>query len=134
MVSRHGRVSTGLGQPSGLRVPSGGCHPRIIAKLRASTGTGLTLVTLHWAKRPLFSDLVRLSLAPPMILPSRLYLLLLTRSRHLCPDLSWLRLLAWRLSSAFQERFSRAAGFSSAIAEQSALARRPSSRAVYQVR
>ena len=36
----------------GLRVPSGGCHPRIIAKLRASTGTGLTLVTLHWAKRP----------------------------------------------------------------------------------
>ena len=40
---------------------------------------------------------------PPMILPSRLYLLLLTRSRHLYPDLSWLRLLAWRLSSAFQE-------------------------------
>ena len=32
-----------------------------------------------------------------------LYLLLLTRSRHLYPDLSWLRLLAWRLSSAFQE-------------------------------
>ena len=31
-------------------------------------------------------------------------------------------------------RFPRAAGFSSAIAEQSALARRPSSRAVYQVR
>ena len=52
VVSRHGRVSPVLGQPSGLRVPSGGCHPRIIAKLRASTGTGLTLVTLHWAKRP----------------------------------------------------------------------------------
>ena len=52
VVSRHGRVSPDLGQPSGLRVPSGGCHPRIIAKLRASTGTGLTLVTLHWAKRP----------------------------------------------------------------------------------
>ena len=52
---------------------------------------------------PWFSDLVQLSLAPPMILPSRLYLLLLTRSRHLYPDLSWLRLLAWRLSSAFQE-------------------------------
>ena len=31
------------------------------------------------------------------------------------------------------QRFPRAAGFSSAIAEQSALARRPSSRAVYQV-
>ena len=52
VVSRHGRVSPDLGQPSGLRVPSGGCHPRIIAKLRTSTGTGLTLVTLHWAKRP----------------------------------------------------------------------------------
>ena len=52
VVSRHGCVSPELGQPSGLRVPSGGCHPRIIAKLRASTGTGLTLVTLHWAKRP----------------------------------------------------------------------------------
>ena len=52
VVSRHGRVSPDLGQPSGLRVPSGGCHPCIIAKLRASTGTGLTLVTLHWAKRP----------------------------------------------------------------------------------
>ena len=94
VVSRHGRVSPVLGQPSGLRVPSGGCHPRIIAKLRASTGMGLTLVTLHWAKRPWFSDLVQLSLAPPMILPSRLYLLLLTRSRHLYPDLSWLRLHA----------------------------------------
>ena len=46
-VSRHGRVSPVLGQPSGLRVPSGGCHPRIIAKLRASTGTELTLVALH---------------------------------------------------------------------------------------
>ena len=52
VVGRHGRVSPVLGQPSGLRVPSGGCHPRIIAELRASTGTGLTLVTLHWAKRP----------------------------------------------------------------------------------
>ena len=36
-----------LGQPSGFRVPSDGCHPRLIAKLRASTGTELTLVTLH---------------------------------------------------------------------------------------
>ena len=48
--------------------PSGGCHPRIIAKLRASTGTGLTLVTLHWAKRPLVFGPGQLSLAPPVIL------------------------------------------------------------------
>ena len=52
---------------------------------------------------PLVSDLVQLSLAPPVILPSRLDLLRLTRSRHLYPDLSWLRLPAWRLSSAFQK-------------------------------
>ena len=49
-----------------------------------------------------FRTWVQLSLAPPVILPSRLDLLLLTRSRHLYPDLSWLRLHAWRLSSAFQ--------------------------------
>ena len=59
---------------------------------------------LHWAQRPWFSDLVQLSLAPPVILPSRLDLLRLTRSRHLYPDRSWLRFHAWRLSSAFQEQ------------------------------
>ena len=103
-VCRHGRVSPVLGQPSGLHVPSGGCHPRILAKLRASTGTELTLVALHWAQRPWFSDLVQLSLAPPVILPSRPDLLRLPRSRHLYPDLRRLRFHAWRLSSAFQEQ------------------------------
>ena len=38
------------------------------------------------------------------VLPSRLGLLRLTRSRHLYLDLSWLRLHAWRLSSAFQKQ------------------------------
>ena len=103
-VSRHGRVSPVLGRPSGLRVPSGGCHPRILAKLRASTGTELTLVAPHGAQRPWFSDLVQLSLAPPVILPSHPDLLRLPRSRHLYPDLRRLRLHAWRLSSAFPEQ------------------------------
>ena len=93
-----------LGRPSGLLVPSGGCHPRFLAKLRAFKGTELTLVALHWAQRSWFSDLVQLSLAPPVILPSRPDLLRLTRSRHLYPDLRRLRLHAWRLSSAFQEQ------------------------------
>ena len=92
------------GTNSGLRVPSGGCHPRILARLRTSTGTELTLVALHWAQRPWFSDLVQLSLAPPVILPSRPDLLRLPRSRHLYPDLRRLRLHAWRLSNAFQEQ------------------------------
>ena len=78
--------------------------PRILAKLRASTGTELTLVAPHWAQRPWFSDLVQLSLAPPVILPSRPDLLRLPRSRHLYPDLRRLRLHAWRLSSAFPEQ------------------------------
>ena len=103
--------------------------PRVLAKLRASTGTELTLVAPHRAQRPWFSDLLQLLLAPPVILPARQDLLRLPRSRHLYPDLRRLRLHAWRL-----QRFTRAAGFSSAVAEQSSLARRPSSRAVYQVR
>ena len=68
---------------------------------RASTGRNSLLCLSTRLRRPWFSDLVQLSLAPPVILPSRLGLLRLTRSRHLYPDLSWLRLHAWRLSSAF---------------------------------
>ena len=78
--------------------------PRILTKLRAYLGTELTLVAPHWAQRPWFSDLVQLSLAPPVILLSRPDLLRLPRSRHLYPDLRRLRLHAWRLSSAFPEQ------------------------------
>ena len=77
--------------------------PRVLAKLRASTGTELTLVAPHWAQRPWFSDLLQLSLAPPVVLPSRQDLLRLPRSRHLYPDLPQLRLHAWRLSSDLPE-------------------------------
>ena len=73
--------------------------PRVLAKLRASWGMELTLVAPHWAQRPWFSDLLQLSLAPPVVLPSRRELLRLPRSRHLYPDLHRLRLHAWRLSS-----------------------------------
>ena len=73
--------------------------PRVLAKLRASSGTELTLVAPYWAQRPWFSDLLQLSLAPPVVLPSRQDLLRLPRSRHLYSDLHWLRLHAWRLSS-----------------------------------
>ena len=78
--------------------------PRVLAKLRASSGTELTLVAPHWAQRPWFADLLLLSLAPPVVLPSRRDLLRLPRSRHLYPDLHRLRLHAWRLSSASRER------------------------------
>ena len=77
--------------------------PRVLAKLRASTGTELTLVAPHWAQRPWFSALLQLSLAPPVVLPARQDLLRLPRSRHLYPDLRRLRLHAWRLSSDLPE-------------------------------
>ena len=72
---------------------------RVLAKLRASRGTELTLVAPHWTQRPWFSDLLQLSLTPPVILPDRPDLLRLPRSRHLYPALHQLRLHAWRLSS-----------------------------------
>ena len=78
--------------------------PRVLAKLRASSGTELTLVAPHWAQRLWFADLLQLSLAPPVVLPSRRDLLRLPRSRHLYPDLHRLRLHAWRLSSALPMR------------------------------
>ena len=68
--------------------------PRVLATLRASTGTELTLVAPHWAQCPWFSDLLQLSLAPPVVLPARHDLLRLPRSCHLSPDLSRLRLHA----------------------------------------
>ena len=77
--------------------------PRVLATLRASTGMELTLVAPHWAQCPWFSDLLQLSLAPPVVLPARHDLLRLPRSCHLSPDLSRLRLHAWRLSSDFPE-------------------------------
>ena len=66
--------------------------PHVLATLRASTGTELTLVAPHWAQCPWFSDLLQLSLAPPVVLPARHDLLRLPRSCHLSPDLSRLRL------------------------------------------
>ena len=77
--------------------------PRLLTKLQASRGTELTLVAPHWTQRPWFSDLLQLSLAPPVILPDRPDLLRLPRSRHLYPDLRRLRLHAWRLSSDLPE-------------------------------
>ena len=73
--------------------------PRVLAKLRESRGTELTLVAPHWAQRPWFPDLLQLSLAPLVVLSDRPDLLRLPQSRLLYPGLHRLRLHAWRLSS-----------------------------------
>ena len=68
--------------------------PRVLHVFRAFTGTELTLVAPHLAQCPWFSDLLQLSLAPPVVLPARHDLLHLPRSCHLSPDISRLRLHA----------------------------------------
>ena len=72
--------------------------PRVLAKLRASRGTFLTLVAPYWPQMPWFPKLLDLAVAPPAVLLSRPALLFqpLSGLRHL--DLLRLRLHAWRLS------------------------------------
>ena len=77
--------------------------PRVLAKLRESQGTELTLVAPYWPQRPWFPDLLHLSLAPPVTLPLRPDLLRLPWSRSLYQGLHRLRLHAWRLSGASRE-------------------------------
>ena len=62
-VSGHGRLPPVLGRSSGLCFPPFAIIPRVLAKLRESRGTELTLVAPHWAQRPWFPDLLQLSLA-----------------------------------------------------------------------
>ena len=96
-VSRHGRVSPVLGRSPGLRVPSGGHHSACSREAPGLHGdgahpSGSTLGPAPLVLRP-----------APVILPDRQDLLRLPRSRHLYPDLRWLRLHAWRLSSDLPE-------------------------------
>ena len=74
--------------------------PRVLAKLRVSVGTELTLIAPYWPQRPWFPELLRLAIAPPLTLPSRPDLLFLPRSRLRFRGLPRLQLHAWRLSGA----------------------------------
>ena len=129
-VSRHGRVSPVLGRPSGLRVPSGGCHsacsreaPGFHGDGAHSGGSPLGPAPLVLGPSPAFAG----SSSDPAV-PSRpLALASVSSSLPGSPS-------AQASCLATLQRFTGATGFSSAVAEQSSLARRPSSRAVYQVR
>ena len=129
-VSRHGRVSPVLGRPSGLRVPSGGCHyacsreaPCLHGDGTHSCGSPLGSTPLVFGPSPALAG----SSSDPTV-PSRPPALA-SVSSYLPGSPS-----AQASCLATLQRFTRAAGFSSAVAEQSSLARRPSSCAVYQVR
>ena len=129
-VSRHGHVSPVLGRPSGLRVPSGSCNsacsreaPGLHGDGAHSGGSPLGPAPLVLRPGPAFAG----SSSGPTI-PSRpLALASVSSSLPGSPS-------AQASCLATLQRFTRAAGFSSAVAEQSSLARRPSSLAVYQVR
>ena len=129
-VSRHGRVSPVLGWSSGLHVPSGGHHsacsreaPGLHGDGAHPSGSTLGPAPLVLRPAPAFAG----SSSDPAG-PSRpLALASVSSSFPGSPS-------AQASCLATLQRFTRAAGFSSAVAEQSSLACRPSSRAVCQVR
>ena len=72
--------------------------PQVLAKLRSSWGTFLTLVAPHGPQRPWFPELLELTVAPPVVLPYHPDLLFQPLSGLRYPGLLRLRLHAWRLS------------------------------------
>ena len=129
-VSRHRRVSPVLGRAPGLRVPSGGHHsacsreaPGLHRDGAHPIGSTLGPAPLVLRPAPAFAGPSSGSAEPsrPPALAS------VSSSLPGSPS-------AQASCLATLQRFTRAAGFSSAVAEQSSLARRPSSRAIYQVR
>ena len=129
-VSRHRRVSPVLEWAPSLRVPSGGHHsacsseaPGLLGDGAHSSGSALGPASLVLGPAPAFAGPSSSSAIPsgPPALVS------LSSSLPGSPS-------AQASCLATLKRFTRAAGFSSAVAEQSSLARRPSSRAIYQVR
>ena len=129
-VSGHGRVSPVLGRSPGIRVASGGHHSACSREAPGLHGDGA-----HPSGSALGPAALVLRPAPALAGPSSdsagpsrpPALASVSSSLPGFPS-------AQASCLATLQRFTRAAGFSSAVAEQSLLARRPSSRAVYQVR
>ena len=129
-VSRHGRISPVLGRPSGLCVPSGGYNSACSSEALGLHGDGAHLGGSPLGSAPLVfgpGPAVAGSSSGPTV-PSRPPALASVSSSLPGSPLAQASCLATL------QRYTRAAGFSSAVAEQSSLARRPSSRAVYQAR
>ena len=129
-VSRHGRLSPVMGRPSGLCIPSGGYNSACSGEAPGLQEDGAHLSGSPLGSAPLVfgpSPAVAGSSSGPTI-PSRPPALAsVSSSLPGSPS-------AQASCLATLQRYTRAAGFSSAVAEQSSLARRPSSRAVYQAR
>ena len=129
-VSRHRRVSPALERAPSLRVPSGGHHsacsseaPGLLGDGAHSSGSALGPASLVLGPAPAFagpSSSSAIPSGPPALASLSSSLPGSTSAQASC--------------LATLKRFTRAAGFSSAVAEQSSLGRRPSSHAIYQVR
>ena len=129
-VSRHRRVSPVLGRAPSLRVPSGGHHSACSSEAQGlhgdgahSSGSALGPASLVLRPAPAFAG----PSCHPAVPSGPPALTSLSSSLPGSPS-------AQASCLASLQRFTRAAGFSSAVAEQASLARRPSSLAVYQVR
>ena len=129
-VSRHRRVSPVLEWSPGVLVPSGGHHsasPREAPGLQGDgahpCGSALAPVPLVLRPAPALAGPSSNSAGPSR--PPALASVSSSLPGSPSAQASCLETL---------QRFTRTAGFSSAVAEQSSLARRHSSRAVYQVR
>ena len=129
-VSGHRRLSPVMGRPSGLCIPSGGYNSACSSEAPGLQEDGAHLSGSPLGSAPLVfgpSPAVAGSSSGPTI-PSRPPALAsVSSSLPGSPS-------AQASCLATLQRYTRAAGFSSAVAEQSSLARRPSSRAVYQAR
>ena len=128
-VSRHGRVSPVLGRSPGLRVPSGSHHsacsreaPALQGDRAHPCGSALGPAPLVLRPAPVIAGPSSDSAGPSR--PPALASVSSSLPGSPSAQASCLETL---------QRFTRAAGFSSAVAEQSSLARRLSSRAIYQV-
>ena len=129
-VSRHGRLSPVLGRPSGLCVPSGGYNSACSSEAPSLQGDGAHLGGSRLGSAPLVfgpGPAVAGSSSGPAV-PSRPPALAsVSSSLPGSPS-------AQASCLATLQRYTRAAGFSPAVAEQSSLARCPSSREAYQAR
>ena len=101
--------------------------PWVLAKLRVSHRTLLTLIAQYWPQRPWFVDLLQLSVAPPVVGGSSSASFSAPRPRLPASVSSPLPGSPQAGPSCLGtvQRLTRAAGFSSAVAAQASLARRP---------
>ena len=98
-----------------------GLIPAVLKKLRSSSGVLLTIVAPYWPQKPWFPDLLDLLVQRPF-------------SSTALPSSSSGSVRAVASCLETIQRFARARGVSKYVAQQAALAQRPSSRAGYQAK